>query len=179
MEAFKARVLLVPGLGNSGEGHWQTRWEEQFGFERIEQKNWETPRCSDWIQILDKIVRAERPEQVILVGHSLACSTIGYWAQQCGRVIKGALLVAPSDTEAPSYPEGTTGFAPMPLTRLPFPSIAVASTNDYYVTNERAKYFAAQWGSELIEIGDAGHINVSAGYGEWSFGLELLKRLDF
>jgi predicted alpha/beta hydrolase family esterase len=54
----------------------------------------------------------------------------------------------------------------------------VASSNDYYVTTERARLFADSWGSELINIGDAGHINVASGFGEWKQGLELLKQLD-
>ena len=49
------------------------------------------------------------------------------------------VLVAPSDTEAPRYPEGPEGFKPMPRNRLPFPSIVVASTDDPYVTLERAR----------------------------------------
>jgi len=87
-------------------------------------------------------------------------------------------LVAPSDTEADTYPEGTSGFTPVPLIKLPFKSITVASSNDYYVTAERAKLFANSWGSELVEIGDTGHINLASGFGEWPQGLELLKQLD-
>jgi predicted alpha/beta hydrolase family esterase len=63
--------------------------------------------------------------------------------QKYQRIIKGASVVGPSDVEAPSYPPGHTGFAPMPTIQLPFPSIVIASSNDEYVTMERAKYFAA------------------------------------
>jgi predicted alpha/beta hydrolase family esterase len=32
------RLLMATGLNSSGEGHWQTRWEELHpAFERIEQ----------------------------------------------------------------------------------------------------------------------------------------------
>ncbi|ASU36437.1 alpha/beta hydrolase [Mucilaginibacter xinganensis] len=61
---------------------------------------------------------------------------------------------------------------------LPFKSIVVASTNDYYVTYERATLFAESWGADLVNIGDAGHINVASGFGEWNEGLEILKWLD-
>jgi predicted alpha/beta hydrolase family esterase len=93
-----------------------------------------------------------------------------------GRV-RGALLVAPSDTEAASYPAGPTGFAPMPLCRLPFPSVAVASTDDPYVTAERARAFAEAWGSKLVTIADAGHINSESGLGDWPAGFALLQEL--
>ncbi len=177
--AFQSTILMHPGLGNSGEQHWQTLWCKQFPeIIRIEQREWETPDCSEWIATLDEYVMQHPLDQVILVGHSLACCTIVSWARKYNRVIKGALLVAPSDTEAPSYPPGTTGFAPMPLNELPFPSIAVTSTNDFYVTLDRARYFAQAWGSELVEVGEAGHINVAAGFGPWPAGLNRLRKLD-
>jgi predicted alpha/beta hydrolase family esterase len=175
---FQSTILIQPGLGNSGPQHWQSLWEKEFNFPRIEQKEWETPVCADWIATINDYVSKYDPQNVILVGHSLACTTIAYWAQQYDVIIKGALLVGPSDTEADTYPPGTTGFKPVPLIRLPFPSIVVASTNDYYVTLDRAKQFADSWGSELVNIGDAGHINVLSGFGEWNVGLELLKTLD-
>jgi predicted alpha/beta hydrolase family esterase len=176
---FTSRILILPGLGNSGEQHWQSSWERQYpDFERVNQHDWDTPVCEDWISRIDKAVMAADPANVILVGHSLACSTIAYWAKTFQRPIKGALLVAPSDTEAESYPSGTTGFAPVPLFKLPFPSIVVASTDDFYVTLERATLFAEAWGSKLVNIGAAGHINVNSGYGDWPEGLPFLKELD-
>lgn len=171
-------VFIIPGLGNSGEGHWQTLWEKQFNFTRIQQRDWETPRRTDWIDAIDKALAPHDPANVILVGHSLACAAIAFWSGQYKRKIKGALLVAPSDTEADTYPPGTSGFTPVPLAPLSFPSIVVASTNDYYVRFERAQQFAKAWGSKLVDIGDAGHINVAAGFGAWEQGLGFLKELD-
>ncbi|HEX5172133.1 MAG TPA: alpha/beta hydrolase [Cyclobacteriaceae bacterium] len=176
---FKSTVLILPGLGNSGEGHWQTRWEKQFPeFIRVHQRDWNTPTCEDWITVLDKEVLRHHLRNVILVGHSLACATIAFWSRNFERKIKGALLVAPSDTEAQTYPMGTKGFSPMPLNKIPCPTITVASTNDYYVTLDRAKFFASAWGSRLEVIGDAGHVNVASGFGEWNEGLSWLKMLD-
>lgn len=65
----------------------------------------------------------------------------------------------------------------MPLTRLPFKTIVVASTNDHVVTLERARYFANCWGSELEILSEAGHFEEKSGYGAWPEGLELLDRL--
>jgi uncharacterized protein len=175
---FNSTILIIPGLGNSGEQHWQSLWEKEYNFTRIQQNDWETPVCADWVVNINKSVNQYDPANVILVGHSLACATIAYWAQQYPAKIKGALLVALSDTEAKSFPSGTTGFTPMPLNKLPFPTIAVTSTNDYYVTLQRAEQFATAWGSELINIGETGHINSDAGFGPWDKGLEILKQLD-
>jgi len=168
----------MPGLGNSGQEHWQSLWEKQFDFIRIEQEEWEVPVCDEWISTVDEKIMEFNPQGVILVGHSLACSTIVFWAQKYKRNIKGALLVGPSDTEADTYPIGTTGFMPMPQYKLHFPSITIASTNDFYVTQKRAEHFATTWGSKLVMIGEAGHINVASGYGEWPDGLQYLRALD-
>ncbi|MDF2190236.1 alpha/beta fold hydrolase [Paraflavitalea sp. CAU 1676] len=170
-------VFILPGLYDSGPQHWQTHWEQTYGFTRIRQRDWDTPVCADWLQTIDGIVSQQPLDQVILVGHSLACSTIVRWATAYDRTIKGALLVGPSDVEAPSYPPGTTGFMPMPLHKLPFPSITVASTNDEYVSIERAQQFADAWGSRLVNVGDYGHINSTSNLGLWPEGMALLKQL--
>lgn len=176
---FTSNILIHPGLGNSGERHWQTLWEKRYPqFSRINQHEWDKPFRDNWTAHLDETVMKYDPSSVVLVGHSLACATIAFWAKQYNRKIKGALLVAPSDTEAPSYPPGTTGFTPMPLNRLSFPTITVMSTNDAYVSIERAKIFADAWGSTLVNIGNTGHINAESNLGFWEFGLELLQRLD-
>ncbi|GGA91271.1 RBBP9/YdeN family alpha/beta hydrolase [Puia dinghuensis] len=169
--------FILPGLNNSGPQHWQTRWEELYGFTRIQQQDWDTPVKDDWIHTINEVIAPFPPDQVILIGHSLACATIAHWANRYQRAIKGALLVAPSDVEAPSYPPGTEGFTPMPLQPLPFPSLVVASDNDYYVTPERATRFATQWGSRYMSIGNRGHINAASGLGDWPEGYKLLQTL--
>lgn len=172
-----ADILLHPGLYNSGPEHWQSHWEREFGFTRILQNNWETPVLQDWLQGIDRALDGRELSRVILVGHSLACCTIAHWAHERGQLIKGALLVGPSDVEAPSYPPGTTGFAPMPLYKISFPSIVVASSNDEYVSMDRAASFAQAWRSRLVNVGDKGHINSASGLGNWSEGLQLLQQL--
>jgi predicted alpha/beta hydrolase family esterase len=89
--------------------------------------------------------------------------------------IAGAFLVAPSDVEAPSYPIDAGGFRPIPMQPLPFPSMVVASTNDDYAHIDRSRAFAQAWGSKLVEIGDAGHINADTGFGPWPEGQRMLE----
>jgi predicted alpha/beta hydrolase family esterase len=172
-----APVLILPGLYNSGPEHWQSRWQAAHPeFQRVMQEDWERPRCADWIARLDEAIGAT--PDAVLVAHSSSCALVAHWVagDGSGRV-RAALLVAPSDPEAPSYPEGPTGFAPMPLNRLPFPSIVVASTDDQYVALDRARLFADRWGSRLVDIGAAGHINSQSGLGDWAAGLALLNDL--
>ncbi|PWK27881.1 hypothetical protein LV89_01288 [Arcicella aurantiaca] len=179
MYTFNSQILILPGLGDSGEKHWQTAWEQLFpSFIRVNQVDWETPICEDWIKNIEKKIQKIGAENVILVGHSLACSTIGYWFAKYKTSIKGALLVAPSDTEADSYPSGTTGFSPMPTAPLPFKTITVTSDDDFYVSLERAEFFAEKWNSKLVVLNNLGHINGDSNLGNWDFGLSLLKELD-
>lgn len=170
--------LIVPGLGNSGPEHWQTYFENTIpNFTRIQQSDWDTPACEDWIKNIDDMVTTFEPSSIVLIGHSLGCSAIANWAVKYKREIKGAMLVAPSDLEAPNYTFPTKGFSPTPLEKLGFNSIVVASSNDIWVSLDRAKYFASSWGSEFINIGEAGHVNVASGHTNWEEGLMILKRL--
>jgi len=176
-----AQVLILPGLFNSGPEHWQSLWHAKHPeYHRLEQKDWETPDCADWVQTLeDAIGKIGGP--VVLAGHSSACALVGHYAARYGDGegrVAAAFLVGPSDTEGPNYPVGPTGFAPMPLHKLPFKSVVVASTDDPYVTLERAKSFASAWGSRLITLENAGHINAASGYGPWPEGLRWLEQLQ-
>jgi predicted alpha/beta hydrolase family esterase len=170
--------LIIPGLGNSGPEHWQTFFENSGShFYRVEQREWDSPDCEDWVEAIDQHIRKFDPITVVLIGHSLGCTTIAHWAARNKTLIKGALLVAPSDIEQPVYTFPATGFAPIPLLTLPFPSIVVASEDDPWVSLERAGFFAERWGSRFQNIGKAGHINLAAGFGPWPHGLELLQQL--
>jgi predicted alpha/beta hydrolase family esterase len=174
---MNAIVLTLPGLYNSGPEHWQTWWEKEYGFTRVNQKDWDTPILEDWIASIDAAVTKHPLDRVVLVGHSAACAAIAAWDAKYRRKIKGALLVAPSDTEAASYPAGPVGFKPMPVTPLGFPSLVIASTDDEYVSLDRAQYFANRWGSEFAFICKAGHINSASNLGKWPVGFELLNKL--
>src|SRR6266481_3263767 len=111
MLAAKSKVLIIPGLFNSGPRHWQSLWQVKHPeCERVIQGDWERPRCEDWITTLDKYV-AEASMPVVLVGHSLGCANIAHWAVRFNGARKGALLVAPSNPEAATYTFETEGFS--------------------------------------------------------------------
>ena len=169
------KVLMVPGLGSSGTQHWQTIWEPQLpGCERIQQRDFDNAVCSEWIENINAVVQRQNKD-VELVGHSCGSLAIAHWAVKYRRKIAGAFIVAPSDVEMPGFPYHPVGFAPIPLERLPFPSIVVASSEDEYASFKRSQQFAKAWGSELLNIGSAGHINAASGYGPWPEGLKLLN----
>ena len=144
------------------------------------QDEWDAPVCESWIaRLASALERAERP--VVLAAHSAGCALVAHWVATSDRrkhfAVQGALLVAPSDPAGPNYPVGPVGFAPVPLIRLPFPAIVVASTNDPYVSLKRAREYATAWGAALVTLENAGHINVASGHGAWPDGFDLLSRL--
>jgi len=172
------QFLIVPGLGGSGPEHWQSLWERSYpGTERVEQQDWDRPDRDAWISSLARAVRAT--PGAILIGHSLGCDLIGHLAdRQPDLPIAGALLVAPADVDAEDcLSPYLLEFAPMPLARLPFPASVVSSTNDPYVTSERARFFAKAWGARFVNAGPCRHINIAAGFGPWPAGEKLLDDL--
>jgi uncharacterized protein len=177
-------TLILPGLGNSSPQHWQSYWERQDPTcQRVIQAEWDAPHCTDWVTTLGAAVAtvAAAHGQVVLVAHSSSCALVAQWVRHAAGTnmasVRGALLVAPSDPDGPNYPVGPTGFGPMPLERLPFPSIVVASTDDMYVTFEQARAYADAWGSTFVSAGPAGHVNTASGLGSWPAGYALLDSL--
>lgn len=174
-------TLILPGLGDSAPEHWQSQWERRDAtLQRVVQTEWDAPHREDWVACLDAaLVSMEAP--VVLVAHSSACLLVAHWAVGASPLrhakVRAALLVAPSDPEGPAYPAGPQGFAPVPLVRLPFPTVVVASDDDPYVSADRARAYAQAWGSRLVQLSGAGHINVASGHGEWPEGWALLEEL--
>lgn len=172
------RVLLLPGWQNSNLAHWQTRWEAIYRDRRVEQHDWDWPRRGDWMARLDEVL-LENDTPAVLAAHSLGCQLVASWAahsQHTARV-KGALLVAPPDTERDDTPSQLFNWRPISRGRLPFPSLVVLSSDDPFCAAERATQMAADWGSRVVMAGPRGHLNAESGLGDWPEGRELLESL--
>jgi uncharacterized protein len=174
--------LIVPGWHGSPENHWQSHWQRTLpDSQRIEQADWERPQREDWVTELDRGVAAA-PHPVMIIAHSLGCPTVAHWAAQASpeelRRVRGALLVAPADAERSGCPEPLRNFAPLPMARLPFPSVLVGSDNDSAASAERAQALGNAWGSEVTILRGAGHLNVDSGHHYWEEGLAFLRRLE-
>jgi len=180
-------LLIVPGLENSGPNHWQTHWERLLPeASRVDLGDWAKPHRNTWVNKLNLAIhRAGRP--VILIAHSLCCLTVAWWAQyerpepgspEPGSNVIGALLVAPPEVDFFPRDDRLTPFAPVPLDPLPFASTLVASRNDPWISLPTAEWMAHKWGSEFVNVGEAGHINAETDLGSWPQGLELLAQLQ-
>jgi uncharacterized protein len=174
-------ILIVPGLNNSDSDHWQTAWEHaRPDCRRADLGQWTDPTPGQWISHLDHAI-CQIPGTVVIVAHSLGCIATALWNRQCRqdrrKRVMGALLVAPCDPEVIGAAPALRRFAPVPSVPLGFRSILVASANDPYASIPRVKAFAHLWGSEFVNIGNAGHINSRSGLGYWRYGQGLLETL--
>lgn len=174
-----SKTLILPGLNGSGPGHWQQHWaREQADAEIVEQACWARPKLSEWLARLETAL--QQSSGVYLVAHSLGCLLAARIAERpVAAKIRGALLVAPCDLhETERLHPGVIRFGAMPEARLPFPSLVVGSRNDPYMSTENLQRYCSAWGSELTDIGAAGHINVDSGFGPWPQGYQLFSRLE-
>ena len=174
-----SNVLLLPGWQNSGPDHWQSWWEREHGYVRVQQHDWERPLRGDWlVQLEEAILQCDEP--AFLVAHSLGCILVAAWtahSRNTHRVL-GALLVAPGDVERIELRSLLPSWSPVERRALPFKNVLVASRDDPHCSFERAQGLAKDWGAALIDMGNAGHINADAGLGDWPRGHELLRQLQ-
>jgi len=173
-------VLLLPGWQNSGASHWQSRWEALYGYQRVEQHDWDRPLRGDWITRLEDVVSSQSEgTEVTLVAHSMACVLVAAWAplSRVTHRVKGALLVATSDMESNNMRNLLPSWSPVVEKPLPFPAVLVTSQNDPYCSFPRACELASAWGARRVDLGRLGHINGESGLGDWQEGHELLLNL--
>ena len=171
--------LIVPGLNNSDEKHWQTFWEKSLqNTSRVKQRDWDYPQRDEWVQALGDTIQ-KLDKDTIIIAHSLGvATTVIYLTQNQGKIplnLKGAFLVSPSDID---NIEVIKSFAPMPLEKLPIPACVVASENDPFVSMERAEFFASAWGVKLFNAGKLGHINSATDLREWEQGRAFLAAFE-
>lgn len=177
-------VLIVPGFHGSGPGHWQTWLEGELpDARRVGGIDWDTPLLARWAGEVRREID-EAGGAVWLVAHSFGCLASVVAAADRPHKVAGLLLVAPADPErfellgvreAPRRAPGVGDF--LPQSALTCPSTLVASSTDPWLAPAAALRWAERWGSRLIDIGDAGHINAESGHGPWPLALALLQQL--
>jgi uncharacterized protein len=171
-------IVLVPGYTNSGPEHWQSLIEKKYeNVVRVKQDDWDNPVRQNWIDGLERTIKTINSD-VLLVGHSCGANTIAQWAElNANPKVKGALLVAPADIDAPDALAEIQVQRPLPKKKISFPTILVCSDNDEYVSLEKGKELAQDWGSELVILPNGGHIHTDAGFGDWPMGEQLIEKL--
>ena len=172
------RVLLLPGWLDSGPGHWQTRWQQRHGFQRVQQDDWAWPRRGDWMARLEDTLLAEdRP--AVLVAHSLGCHLVAAWAAHSRHIdrVAAALLVAPPDLARADLPPQLASWRGTPRPQLPFVALVAYSEDDPYADPAATCALATDWGAATWPQGCRGHLNADSGLGDWPEGLARLRAL--
>jgi predicted alpha/beta hydrolase family esterase len=181
---LKPTLLFVPGLRDHVPDHWQTLMAEAMpGSFSVPPLEHDKLSCDARVEALDQaIVAIDGP--VVLCAHSAGCLMVAHWAARHSRPIHAALLATPADIERPMpepYPRleelEAQGWLPLPRTKLPFPTLLGASRNDPLAAWDRTQMLAADWGSELLDLGAVGHLNPAAGFGEWRVGRLVVEML--
>lgn len=169
-------VLLVPGIGNSGDRHWQSLWQVKYADVcRVIQRDWDHPVCEEWVITLDRAIR-QAAAPPILVAHSLGCLAVAHWAAQSDRPCHAALLVAMPDPGAAAFPQEAVGFATTPPGLGKYRVTVISSDDDPYATAEFTERQVAAWGAEHVRLSRRGHINADSGLGDWPEGWAIIDR---
>lgn len=165
------RVLIIPGLRNSGPRHWQTWLESRVpGARRVEQSDWHTPDLTRWSDRIGEALFGHEDTPWIAVAHSFGCLALAHHLQaHPDSPVRSALLVAPAEPDKfqvadalPHHPVGRS------LT-------LVLSENDPWMTPDSACRWARRWGASHINLGQAGHINDESGHHAWPLALWWVK----
>ncbi len=167
-------ILLMAGT-HSEPDHWIARWESRLpNAQRVPA----APKADDLAQSAKLVAIAESAARpIVVIAHSCGVLHTVKAAPWVSRAIRAAFLVGPVDPDSPAGAALCNDASPMPLDRLSFPSILVASRTDPHCSFGRAESFASAWQSLLIDAGDAGHLDSQSGRGPWPEGLLLLSRL--
>jgi predicted alpha/beta hydrolase family esterase len=179
-----ATVLIVPGLRDHVDAHWQTLLAA-----RLPRVRTVPPMGRTDLDCAARVAAIEREAQavdgpLVIVAHSGGVVMVAHWAQRTRRSVAGALLATPPDFERP-LPEGyptlaelrAGGWLPVPRRQLPFPSIVGTSRNDPLAKTDRVAQMARNWGSALLDLGEVGHLNPASGYGPWPTAEVLIHAL--
>jgi serine hydrolase len=181
-------VLIVPGLRDHVDAHWQTLLALDLETQRRKVKSVPPMGRTD-LDCAARVAAIERAAQaisgpIVLVAHSGGCVMVAHWARQTQRPVLGALLATPPDFEQP-MPEGyptiealaASGWLPVPREQLPFASVVAASRNDPLGHFERIEALAGDWGSRVVDLGFVGHLNPASGYGRWGRAEQFIDEI--
>lgn len=167
-------TLIVPGLDGSAAPHWQHWWAAtEPAALMVDLPSPDRPVREAWEAELAGMIL--RHPDCLLVGHSLGAVLIaGLLARWPQLRVRAAMLVAPAETAGAAR---IGRFGPIAETPLHLPTKVVFSRNDPWMVPGRSAQLAKAWGADTVDLGQAGHINVAAGFGPWPLGKMLGQEL--
>jgi predicted alpha/beta hydrolase family esterase len=182
------RVLIIPGLHDSGPAHWQTWLQSQYvDAVRVQQHDWACPDLDAWSQrIAETLSRHSARTRWVAVAHSFGTLALAHHLAT-GRAdsalgdadgvglrhggIAAALMVAPAD------PLKFGLEARLRRRTLGLPLTVIGSEDDPWMPLDRAREWAHVWGAGFRNLGRAGHINTESGFGPWPLARHKVDHL--
>jgi predicted alpha/beta hydrolase family esterase len=167
------RLLVIPGLNDSGPAHWQSWLQGHYSRHavRVEQEDWARADLARWARRIELTLARHPGTRWVAVAHSFGCLALLRHLAQHGEGVAAALLVAPADPAK----FGVAG--QLPQSALAISSVLVASETDPWMKFDAVCAWAGVWGSPVINLGDAGHINTEAGFGPWPQARTLVEQM--
>lgn len=164
------RLLIVPGLHDSGPAHWQT-WLHTLHptARRVQQDDWSVPDLARWADRIGETL-GDDPGPVVAVAHSFGCLALAQLLGWGESRIGAALLVAPADPERFGLHERLHAAPLAARTTL------IASDTDPWMRAEQALRWARRWNAHHVNLGDAGHINTESGFGPLPLAAQWVRR---
>jgi predicted alpha/beta hydrolase family esterase len=129
------RLLIIPGLHDSGRAHWQSWLQAQYrDARRVQQRDYDTPDLPRWAERIQRTLEQAGPGEWLAVAHSFGClALVRHLLEQPDSPIRQAALIA--------------------------------SQNDPWMSAANAQRWATRWGSSFSNLGPVGHINAESGFG--------------
>jgi uncharacterized protein len=169
-----ARLLVVPGLHDSGPAHWQS-WLQSLhrGAVRVDQRDWARPDLDRWAARIASTLERCGSGPWVAAAHSFGCLALArHLSLRPDSPVVAALFVAPADP-------GRFGVADLlPQGALKVSTTLVASDTDPWMRSATARHWSQRWGSHWVNLGDAGHINAEAGFGPLPFAQRWVTAMD-
>lgn len=172
VNAPPGRLLVVPGLRDSSPAHWQTWLQLRFpGAVRVYQRHWSKPDLDAWAARIAETIDAAGPGPWVAAAHGFGCLALMRHLQLRASPVRFAMLVAPSD------PARFGVAARLPMGAPLLPSTLFASEDDPGMPIAEAREWARRWGSWMVNLGPAGHVDADAGYGPFPEAAALVERV--
>lgn len=162
MSTRPPRLLIVPGLHDSGPAHWQSWLQQQYrDSRRVVQRDFSRPDLARWSDRIARTLDHAGPGPWIAVAHSFGSLALAHHLAEHGDdgAIVQALFVAPAEPDKFGLAEL------LPHHRLTIPTTLIASQNDPWMSAASALRWAGRWGSGFTNLGAVGHINTESGFG--------------
>lgn len=164
-------VVIVPGLRNSDERHWQSRWQAEITHsQRVQLDAWDRPDLAKWKAGINReLDTLDQP--AVLIAHSFGTLASASIALERPEAIAALFLVAPADPDKFGIAAQLPQDALAPATKI------IASSNDPWLTDTKAAFWAQQWGADFLRLEGVGHINSDSNLGIWPQGIAELAGL--